>query len=211
MACEKTDAKLRLLTVLSICLCLMPTPAATQSLRDLARQQGGTAATHIGADFGYMSPTELMSRSDLVLQGRIVDAKLHLGPDESYVVTDYTIAPIRVVKQKRPTTTARPGETTEIIVRRVGGQVTEGNLQFSTTVNVYPESESFKVGEEIVVFLQFDMSERVYVFANGPFSAFRVQSGRVQPMTQRAARAPTAMPKDKDVTSFIDELVRLSR
>jgi hypothetical protein len=36
------------------------------------------------------------------------------------------------------------------IVRRLGGQVTEGNLQFSTTVNVYPESESFKVGEEIV-------------------------------------------------------------
>jgi hypothetical protein len=64
-------------------------------------------------------------------------------------------------------------ETTEIIVRRVGGQVTEGNLQFSTTVNVYPESESFKVGEEIVAFLLFDMSERVYVFTNGPFSAFK--------------------------------------
>jgi hypothetical protein len=158
-----------------------------------------------------MSPTELMSRSDLILQARIVDAKSHLAPDESYVVTDYTIAPTRVVKQKRPATTPRPGETTDIIVRRPGGQVTEGNLQFGTTVNVYPESESFKVGEEIVVFLLFDMSERVYVFTNGPFSGFRVQDGRVQPMTQRAARAPTAMPKDKDVTSFIDELVRLSR
>jgi hypothetical protein len=132
MACEKTDAKLRLLTVLSICLCLAPTPAATQSLRDLARQQDGTAGTHIGADFGYMSPTELMSQSDLVLQARIVDAKSHLAPDESNVVTDYTIAPIRVVKQKRRATTARPGETTDIIVRRLGGQVTEGNLQFST-------------------------------------------------------------------------------
>jgi hypothetical protein len=55
-----------------------------------------------------------------------------------------------------------------------------------------------------VVFLQFDMSQRVYLFTNGPFSAFRVQNGRVQPVTQRAARAPTtAMPKD--VTSFIDE------
>jgi hypothetical protein len=209
MACEKTVAKLRLLTVFSICLCLMPTPAATQSLRDLARQQGGTAGTHIGADFGYMSPTELMSQSDLVLQARIVDAKSHLARDESNVVTDYTIAPTRVVKQKRPATTARPGETTDIIVRRLGGQVTEGNLQFSTTVNVYPESESFTVGEEIVVFLLFDMSERVYVFTNGPFSAFRVQSGRVQPMTQRAAQGRSDMPKD--VTSFIDELVRLSR
>src|SRR4029453_3631019 len=176
---EKKDAKLRLLTVLSICLCLTPTPAATQSLRDLARQQGGKATSQWGVDFGAMQTPELMSRSDLVLQGLIVDAKSHLGPDESYVVTDYTIGPIRIVKQNRPATTARPGETKEIIERRRGGEVSESNRQFGTTVNVYPESGSFKVGEEIVVFLLFDMSEPVYVFKNGPLSSFHVQGGGI--------------------------------
>jgi hypothetical protein len=178
-------------------------------LRYRARQQGGKATSIMSVEYGATKISELLSQSDLVLQEQIVDAKPHLGPDESYVVTDYLIAPTRVVKQKRPATTARPGETTEIVVRRLGGQLSEGNLQFATAVNAYPESESFRVGEEIVVFLQYDASARVYRFTSGPFGAFRVQGGRVQPMTQEASARRGDTPKD--VTTFVDELVRATR
>ena len=134
---------------------------------------------------------------------------MHLGPDESYVVTDYVIAPSRVIKQRRPLTASRQGETTEIVVRRLGGRLIENGLEMATGVDIYPESESFKVADEVVVFLQDDISTHVYLFISGPFGAFRVQGSRVQPMTRETAIRRGDTPKDE--TSFIDELVRLSR
>jgi hypothetical protein len=123
-----------------------------------------------------MKTLELLAQSDVVLQGRVADAKAHLGPDESYVVTDYVIAPTRFIKPKQTVATARPGETTDIVVQRIGGQMTEGGLQFGTATNGYPESESFKVGEDVVVFLQFDSAARVCRLTQGPFGAFRCKA-----------------------------------
>lgn len=200
---------MRLFTVLLVCVCVTGKPGFCQSLRDRAKQEGGRASSLWNIDYPYMSTPELVSQSDFVLQGRIIDAKSHLGSDESYVVTDYTIAPLRFVRAKRSTSAARPGETTEIVVRRIGGQATEGNLHFGTKVDAYPESESFKVGEEVLVFLQYDSNARLYTFTGGPLGAYRVQSGRVQPMTKEVAKHHIEMPKD--LTTFIDELGRLSR
>src|SRR5262249_9026172 len=153
---------------LSLVLCLTTAAVQAQSLRDRARQEGGKATREFDVDLPVTKLPELLSQSDLVVQARVVEARTHLGPAESYVVTDYVVAPTRVIKQNPPLATSRPGETTEIVVRRPGGRFIEGGLEMTTGVNIYPESESFKVGEDVVVFLQYQADARVYYFTGGP-------------------------------------------
>src|SRR5205814_7000903 len=116
---------------------------------------------------------------DLVLHGRITTAQAHLRPDETIVVTDYLIAPLRVVKQHQHPPIRTPGGAMPIILRLPGGHLKEDGLRLSTTVNAYPESESFKAGEDVIVFLVFDREAAVYRLAGGPFGGFRILSGRV--------------------------------
>jgi len=106
---------------------------AAQSLRERAKREGGSATTTMGFEFDVVGIPELLSQSDLVLYGRVVDVKPHLSPDESYVITDYEIAPLRAMKQTRLVTTARPGQTTQILVSRPGGVLIEGGYRLSTS------------------------------------------------------------------------------
>ena len=199
---------MRLFIPLWLALCLTVT-VHTQSLRDRAKREGGRAVNDISFTLPITTIPELLSQSDLVMRACIVEARSHLAPDESHVVTDYVAAPILMIKQKRPLATSRPGETTEIVVRLAGGRLVENGLEMITTVNLYSESESFKVGEEVVVFLDYDTDARVYILTGGPFGAFRLQDGRVRAMTQKASERRGDTPKD--VTTFVDELVRASR
>jgi hypothetical protein len=57
---------------------------ATQSLRDRAKREGGSATSTMGFEFDVAGVPELLSRSDLVLYGRIIEVKPRLSPDESY-------------------------------------------------------------------------------------------------------------------------------
>ena len=199
----------RFLILVSAALCLAMAMPSAQSLRERAKREGGKASTIMGDDLPVVQTRELMADSDLVLRAQIIEAKSHVGPDETYVVTDYVIAPIQVLKQKRLITAARPGETTEIVVRRAGGKTTEGGFEFSTIMSTYPESESFQVGDDILVFLQYDSSGRVYSFTGGPFGAFRVQNNQVHPMTREVARRRGDKPVE--LTKFVNDLVGLSR
>src|SRR6266496_3921022 len=104
-------------TSVSVVVCLTVGVGSAQSLRDRAKQEGGRATTAIDVDYGIMKPSELMPASDLVLRGRIIAATPHLRADEAAVVTDYVIAPINIIKQRRPATVSRPGESTQITIR----------------------------------------------------------------------------------------------
>lgn len=92
-----------------------------QSLRDSSRREGGSATKTMGFEYDVVGVPELLSKSDLVLYGRIIEVKPRLSADESYVMTDYVIAPLKVVKNTKPMSTARPGESTQIVVNRPGG------------------------------------------------------------------------------------------
>src|SRR5256885_13566035 len=115
---------MKLFTSIVIAFSLVAVPA-TQSLRERAKREGGSATTTMGFEFEVADVPELLSKSDLVLYGRIIDVKPHLSPDESYVITDYVIAPLRAMKQTKPVNTARPGQTTQILVSRPGGGLIE--------------------------------------------------------------------------------------
>ena len=122
-------------------------------------------------------------------------------------MTEYVIAPLRVLKQTKPMNTVRPGQTSRIVVNRPGGTLIDGGFRLWTSVDAYPESEALKVGEEAIVFLQYRAATGVYGFTSGPFGVFRVADGRVHAMTREVAQRRGDKPSA--VSAFVDELQRL--
>ena len=182
------------------------------SLLARATEQGGTATNSIDVEFGVLSPSQLLSQSDLVLHGRIVSAAASLKADESFVVTKYEIAPFRVVKQNEPMMNGpRPGETTPIVLRVLGGSVVvDSRYRLTTVVPDFPESETPRIGEEMIFFMRYSIDERgvldkkVYNLTNGPFSVFRVLDGRVRSL--RRAMAGYLGDKPVLVAAFLNDL-----
>jgi hypothetical protein len=178
-----------------------------QSLPDIARQHGGAASSSISGDSPTIQPSELMKLADLVVRGRIERVRTLLNEDETNVVTEYTITPTQAFKDRRAAAVSKPGVVSEILVRRNGGVLlTSDGLRLSTSVNIYPEEECFKVGEDVVVFLVYSAAVQRYRFAAGAYSAFRIQNGKVSPMTKRAASERGVQPVD--VSEFVGELAR---
>lgn len=184
-----------------------------RSLLELAKGQGGTAANSIDLEFPVLNFPQLLGQSDLVLQGRIVEAKTSLKSDESFVVTKYEIAPIRIVKQNNPINPTKPGETNPIVLRLLGGTVVvDGRYHLTTNVPDFPDSDRPKVGEEMIFFMLYSVDERgvvdkkVYNLTNGPFSVFRVRDGHVQAL--RHAMADHLGDKPVAVAAFLSDLQR---
>jgi hypothetical protein len=191
--------------IVLVCLAMSGLPVLGQTLPEIARQQGGSAGTVIDITSPVSHSTELMLRSDLVIHGRVLDVKTRLNSAESDVITEYTVAPIQAFKDRRSTSVATPGTVPKIVVERYGGRlVTEDGLRLSTSVNVFPESECFTVGEEVLLFLTYHSDTRVYSFAGGEFGAYRVRDGMVSPMTRRVAARAQAQPIQASV--FFKEL-----
>ena len=180
--------------------------ASAQSLREIARQHGGNVSNIMDIDCGIASTAELMAQSDLVLRGTITSSKSHLKSDETSVVTDYVVEPVKVFKQRQVASVARPGEVAQIIARRPGGKVMDGSLSLSTSVDAYPEAESFKRGEDVIVFLVYDSVARVYHFTGGPFGVFRIASRHVHPMTHEVATRRGDQPID--LAAFLSRVER---
>jgi hypothetical protein len=141
--------------------------------------------------FVVVKPQALVSQSDLIVHGRITNEKALLSADDSYVVTDYEIVPLRILKHAMSAMTSTAGKLvsmSSIVVRVEGGHLIEDGLDMKTTVLDYPEADMFKVGEEVIVFLQYLPDDRVFRFTGGSFDAFSVQNGQVSAMTKEAAQ-----------------------
>jgi hypothetical protein len=146
------------------------------SLRVQALAHGGEAAVHMNDHAAPWSVSELSRHAEVVIHGRVTGVRAHLTPDEGFVVTDVTIAPIRVLKQTAPRVTQ------PIVVRHLGGTVLEGRLKMSTFINLFPEEERLVAGEEVICFLAYKASDRVFELVDGPLAVFRVRQGQVQGM-----------------------------
>jgi len=166
----------------------MPIPA-DQSLREAARESGGSASNTID----YTEPTttiaQLVQLSDFIVHARVLSSKTLLVHDESLVATDYTISPLAVIKQAPSLATmSRPGSpATNAVIRRIGGTVIEGGYRYSTLNGSIPEDEAPRVGDEVIWFLRYQPTEKVFGFTAGPFAAFRVNGGEVRALTTAVA------------------------
>lgn len=170
-------------------------------LRSKARAKGGEGTNYLHLHASSSPMSELSRSAQVIVHGRVTDVRAHLLADESFVVTDTAIAPIRLFKQAVPVTSrAQPGVTKAITVRHLGGTLVDGGLKMTTEVNLFPAAEQFVPGDEVICFLRYDESERVFELVEGPFGAFRVRQGLVHPLTRQAAQAsgserPTPLAK----------------
>jgi hypothetical protein len=82
----------------------------------------------------------------------------------------------------------------------------EGQYRHSTISHDFPESQGLKVGDEAILFLQFDAEWGVYAFTDGPFGVFRIADHRVLPLTNVVATLRGDEPVE--VGAFIADLQR---
>jgi hypothetical protein len=191
-----------------ICAAMSVSPVLGQSLVDSARQNGGSAGAVIDVDGPMPRLADVMSLSALVVHGHVVDVKARLNSDETQVITEYTIVPIQAFKDTRPASVATPGAVSKIVVRRTGGSLlTHDGLHLWTSVNIFPEAECFRAGEEVVAFLGYNSDTKAYYFASGGFGAYRIRDGVVTPMTSEVVSRRGDRPVEASV--FFNDLLRL--
>jgi len=159
---------------------------ADQSLRDAARTRGGTATNSINYFEPVASVASLTSKADYVVHARVISSSTLLVRSDTFVATDYTVAPLQIIKQRSSLDTpSKPGlPPGAAVVRRAGGTVVEGQSRYTTINASMPEDEAPKVGDEVIWFLQYNQEDAVFTFAAGPFSAFRVIDGNVKALTR---------------------------
>jgi hypothetical protein len=191
----------RAIALVAICV----TPASAQSLRDRARVEGGIASNTADFDTPALSVSEMVTLSDLIVEGTIAAVTTKLVEDDSMVATEYRLVPSAIFKLDASLNTAsKPGLLPGIRIVSIGGTVTEGEYRYSTLNSSFPEKSAIKTGEHLIVFLKRHPDIDVYNFTAGPFAVFRVVDGYVRPFTEQVA----AVRGDKlvDASSFVRQL-----
>jgi len=178
-----------------------------QSLRDAAKKLGGAADNTYNAEPQRRSRDELVSTSEMIVHARISGIRTLLVEDDTLVATEYYFVPLQMIKQViAQRSAARPGAMPPLTVRRIGGRMVEGEYRYSTMNHDFPESEALKIGDETILFLQFDAARGVYAFTDGPFGVFRVADDKVLPLTGLVAKVRADQPVETG--AFIADLQR---
>jgi hypothetical protein len=193
----------------ALLLALAPAPF-DQSLRQAAREQGGTASNSMDYFEPVTTVPQLLTAADYIVHAKVLSTNTVLRFEERLVATEYTIVPLGVFKQKAPlNSSSTPGHLPMTsVVRRVGGTMVEGESRYSTTNSSMPEAEAPKVGDEVIWFLQYNEQEKVFMFVGGPFGAFQVRDGQVHPLTRAVANRRGDRPVE--LAKFLRDLHQTS-
>ncbi len=155
-----------------------------QSLVTSARELGGKTENGLTVELTFVPFDALAARADVIVRGRVRSVSTRLSTDERWVLTQYEVAPTQFFKSP---STDKSGSVDDrhIFVTHPGGQIQFNGLDLSTRVNVYPETEILRQGEDVILLLSKNQSEpRTFQIEGGPFGAFRVKRGMVAYMTQ---------------------------
>jgi hypothetical protein len=176
----------------------------TQSLRERAKNEGGSAENKVFERHGVATVPYLVQHSDVVIHAQILSATARLNRDETEVLTEYQLMPIQFKKNLVNPVGNRPGALTPLVARRSGGVLVEGQYRMITHADWFPESEALKPGEEAVLFLSRHPNEQFYYFVGGPYGVFRVKQGRVEALTEAVARQRQDSPTS--LFSFLEDV-----
>ena len=160
---------------------------SAQSIADrvrAARQKPGTPVV-IGllSEPVPLSVEELAKASDLVLLASVSRLTTHVNDDDTAVVTDFAMLPIRVLIGTLPTGVATPGSSTTLVLSTYGGEITRDGV----TVRAENHSlEQLKDGRSYLLFLKkFGTLAGVYQIYND--AAFELSENAIRPLTRQGA------------------------
>jgi hypothetical protein len=182
----KAPASRPMLSAILLCLVLVSRLLAQhpQSLVTSARQLGGKADNGLTVELTFVPFDTLVADADVIVRGRVRSVSTRLSTDERWVLTQYEVTPTHFFKRPSSDKSGPIGDGS-VFVTHPGGQVQVDGLQLATNVNVYPQAEILRQGEDVILLLSKKESEPgTFQIEGGPFGAFRVKRGMVAYMTQ---------------------------
>jgi len=154
-----------------------------ESLVTSARELGGKADNGLTVELTYVPFDELVAGSDIIVRGRVRSVSTRLSTDQRFVLTQYEVTPTHFFKRPQ-TEKGGPVDSRSVFVTLLGGAGQFNGLELATRVNIFPETEIFRQGEDLIVFLAKNESEPgTFLLNGGPFGAFRVKGRIVAYMT----------------------------
>jgi hypothetical protein len=169
-----------------------------ESLKDLARRNGGTIDSMIDAESPLMSLRDLTKTADLIIRGRLTTMTTRLSDDESTVFRDFTVTPMVILKQPPELLHAtRPGPLQALTLRMIGGTIVVGGLTLRVSTNWEDRETPREPGQEYFLFLSRALPSRSTTMSTGPgvyqlWSAlggvYPIRDGRVGSFTKLAAQ-----------------------
>ncbi|MGH9312810.1 MAG: hypothetical protein ACRD1S_06390 [Vicinamibacterales bacterium] len=162
---------------LTLSLPQVSSPAAP-SIRDLLIVHGVSEQIIVTED-AQLTPSALLSESDLVIRGVVRGRNDRLSSDGRAVLTDYAIEVVEAIHPQNGWLRVQD----VITVRRPGGTVDISGRTFVARENEFP---AFNLSDEYFLFLRQSEPE-VHDIVGGAQGAYRVSHGSVQMFTGRAA------------------------
>ena len=180
-----------------------------ESLRDVARRNGGRGSFIHDADPPFFSLEDLASKADVIVHGRIESATGQLSKDETWVRTAFAFQPLRIMKAvSRVNTATAPGPTAAMVFTMSGGTVLTEGLTISMTEHPAIDPP-VQAGDEVIAFLTWDSAERIFRQPYGPAGLLFVREGRVVAASKDYARL-RPLPDDR-LNAVIDEIQKMAR
>jgi hypothetical protein len=150
-------------------------PARVPTIRELVKVHGISEQIIVSEDL-QLTPSALLSESDLVVRGVVRARNDRLSGDGQSVLTDYSIEVIDAVHPLNGWLRVQD----VITVQRPGGVVNISGRTFVSRENEFP---AFTFSEEYFLFLR--QSASVFRIVGGTQGAYRVSHGSVQMFTGR--------------------------
>lgn len=122
------------------------------------------------------SVAELLSESDLVVHGLVVEAVPEMNDDQTAIFTRVSLQPLREFS-RRPATIVPTDPRGNLHLRQIGGRL---RILGRDVLMRDCALEPFTDGEQVVVFLKFNRDAAVYEILYVPYGCFHVRNGRVE-------------------------------
>jgi hypothetical protein len=171
---------------------------AVESLKDIARRNGGVASSKIDGESPSMSIRDLAQQSDLIVRGRLERITTRLSDDESTVFRDFTVTSLVVIKQRADLSQARrPAQLPALTLRQLGGRILVDGLTLTTTTNFEDRETPMEAGQEYILFLSSAPASRsttmstgsgVFQLMSAHWGAFPIRNGKVSNFSKWVAQ-----------------------
>lgn len=195
------------LSIATVALLMCSTAQDTRpTLRDIARQVTPAPVYQTRQRELYVQALEdLIPKAEVVLHGSVTASQSSLSPDERDIFTAYTIDPVRVLHDRSNQVARQAGRPTTISLKRWGGQVMIDGVSVTQQDMDLPQ---FRVGDELVLLLVSDKSDRTFRLVGDISGAFRISQGRVEPLVAHPASERLRGMSIDDLQALTNKLAR---
>jgi hypothetical protein len=199
--------------LLTMAISALPSTAQEpqDSLKDLARRNGGTIASKVDVGSPATPLRELTQMADVIIRGRLTSMVTRLSDDESTVFRDFTVTVSSILKESPELIRAKtPGPLPTFTLRQIGGTIIVDGLKLTTITNYEDREAPMDAGQEYVLFLSkaqpspsttMTTGAGVYSLTSTHFGAYPIRAGKVGNLTKSVANRSDR--KTDDPSAFV--------